>query len=47
MRIFTTSVGLATEIPIAPVVIPANIFYKSVGFTPGAKGPVIVSLTGT
>ena len=43
---FTRSVGLAIEIAIVPVNIPAAIFWRRVGFYPSFKGPVIKSLTG-
>ena len=43
---FTKSVGFATDIPIVPVIIPAAIFCKIVGYYPGYRGPHIMSLTG-
>jgi hypothetical protein len=42
----TTSVGFATEIPIAPVQRAANIFVVRVGFSPGFNSPAIMFLTG-
>jgi hypothetical protein len=45
--ILIKSVGLATVIPMVPVIIPATIFYGIVGFTPSGSGPVTISLIGT
>lgn len=44
--IFTTSVGLATMIPIHPVANAANILTPSDGFSPGFISPAIKFLTG-
>lgn len=47
IRTLTTSVGLAIEIPIAPVHKAAKIFTLRVGFSPGFNSPAIIVRTGT
>jgi hypothetical protein len=42
----TTSVGFATEIPMAPVHKAARILVLRVGFSPGLSSPAIIVLTG-